>query len=176
MKNPVNNSVKLLNQTKKMPYFITIEVAATKIWENMKNQFKTLNKHLNMIHLIQLHFQIQESFIEKWKSLNKLLNISLNKLIRIKKILNLQKVMHIEHIVILDQVCITKQSKITQWLLNQTLKTYNIYIIEEFAIKEFINIIKQLQILLRKLIYLNVLLLISFGDTVMIQWENLNQQ
>ena len=43
-KNPVYNSLKLSNLIVKMPFFTITEDVAIRTWENMKNQFKTLNK------------------------------------------------------------------------------------------------------------------------------------
>ena len=173
MKILVNNLPSPQSQTLKTLFSTTIEVVATKIWANSKSLFMILPKPLNMIQQILQPTLILESFIERWKSFNKLQSILQNKLPYLRLMSHL-KVMLLELIAISDWVCIMRQLRIIQWHSRQIHKICNISIIEEFVTKEFINTTKRSKTLLQKSIYHSVHRHISFVATVTIQWASSN--
>ena len=132
-----------------------------------------LPKHLSMIQQILWLTLILESFIERWKSFNKLLSILQNKL-PYPRLMSHLKVMLLELIVILDWVCTMRLLRIIRWRSRQILKICNIFIIEEFVTKEFINTTKRSKTLLQKSIYHSVHRHISFVGTATIQWASSN--
>ena len=165
----VNNLQLQQNWTQKTLFSIIIVDVVTKIWETSKNPFKILLKRLSMTPLIQWLTLILELFIERWKSFNRLQNILRNKLPYLR-LMSHPKVMLLELIAIFDWVCTMRLQMIIQWRSRRILKICNIFIIEEFVTKEFINTTKRSRTLLQKSTYLNVHHHISFVATAMTLW------
>ena len=86
------------------------------------------------------------------------------------------KATHIEHSVMSVLASMMKQSVIIQKHYKVILKICNTFTIVGFAMKESMNILEQLRILLKKSTFRIVPLHISSEDTAMIRWENWSWQ